>query len=407
MRKMIEKTISKLREAVIEFSKAENPLIITDTDMDGFTTAFILRSYLNKDIKTIIMREPITKQDIEIYWKKCYDMIFCLDFAMGYESQFETVDKSGIKKIFIQDHHQIQKQIFKSNKIELINPREEADIYINSSELMFEACNTKKDYIEDMSAIGSVNDYCIWYNRLDSMVSKYPWLFSEKFKQSVAERKITHELQNKTVLADAANLIESLGVIAGRSKIKILKDLQEKKYTLADFIEGSDDYLDKMRECNTKMRKKYEKELAKFEIECETHEKIKLKIWRHEKRLFNIINEASLKYPDYVILEIFKKSPATGANNIIKDAELIENDKEREEYIYKKVNSRNEWINYSVRNQNGRVNVGEIMHECIQGLSGKYGMMPNGGGHKEAAGASVMQQDTKLFEQRIMEKLSK
>jgi len=102
--------LDAVKKAADEFKKIEGPIrIISHLDADGITSAAILIKALQREKKNfaVSILKHLNKQDLEEINREEYETLVFCDMGSGYLKLINEIIKN--KKVFILDHHQIEK----------------------------------------------------------------------------------------------------------------------------------------------------------------------------------------------------------------------------------------------------------------------------------------------------------
>lgn len=242
-------------------------------------------------------------------------------------------------RVIIIDHHIVEKDM-NSNRILHINPKLNQDVYLPAAFLVYEILEKLGENVKELdwiAAIGIVGDYGFEDCRD----------FLDKIKIKNLER--------------GAELISAAITLKGLKGADILVKL----------LLASDSYKEFLQTKTLGIWKKYvDREFRKvvdgFKKEKEEYRDANLVVYLIKSKLnFTsvVATHFSEKLPDKIII-IGKKSRS----------------------IWK----------ISVRNQSGKLNVGNLIKKCVKGIG-------SGGGHKKAAGGIV--KDWEKFKRRILAEL--
>ena len=152
----LELEIKKIANEFLETSKDKEINIISHFDTDGITSAAIMIETLKKLDKKFSIKiiKSLEKSIIEKLPKNKIN--FFLDLASG---SLKYLEESGIKDIFIIDHHQISKKI--PSNVKIINSELHEKQKISSSGLTYLFCReidkSNKDYAK-LAILGMIGD---------------------------------------------------------------------------------------------------------------------------------------------------------------------------------------------------------------------------------------------------------
>ncbi len=269
------------------------------------------------------------------------DLLVFLDLPIDQEWKRirKMLDSLPDVRILIIDHHIVERDL-NSGRILHINPKFKNDVYLPAAFLVYRILEQLGEDVGNMdwiSALGIAGDYGFEDCRdfLDKVGIK--------------------------------NLDMGVGLVSAAMSLKGLKGADK----VLKIMLASDGYKEFLRTKTLGLWKKYvDKEfrdvVSDFKKEREEHKDANLVIYIIKSRL-NFVSVVathfSEKLPDKVIL-IGKKG----------------------KYGWK----------LSVRNQSGKVNVGDLVKKCVKGIG-------SGGGHKKAAGGIV--KDWEKFKRRLLAEL--
>jgi len=328
----------------------EKRILLYHRDADGICSAALLIKFFGS-FECIPRISPELEDEFvdEIIDKKPKLLVF-VDLAVDQEwKKIRRIKKSlpGLKIVII-DHHIPEKNLNSKNIIH-INPRFFQDAYLAASYIVYrllEMMNKNvKPYIW-IAAIGTIGDYDLSYSEdiLRECEELYPG--------SIGKAPLTSKL------GYASELICSAVTLSGSEGAQMVLKILVKSRNYKRFISSK-----KIGAWHKKVREEIRRVVKYAEKHSEIHEDIGLNIYLIKTRL-NLASAVSTffgeKNPDRVV--IVRKRYEKG------------------------------W-KISLRNQSGKINVGDLARRCSSGI----GM---GGGHVKAAGASV--KDWREFKARVI-----
>ncbi|MFW6283448.1 MAG: DHH family phosphoesterase, partial [Minisyncoccales bacterium] len=131
----IESEISRIAKRFLEVSKNKHIHVISHFDTDGISSATIMIQALKKIDRSFDLKilKSLEKEFIETLPKD--NIILLLDLGSG---SLDNLKNTGIKNIFIIDHHEISQEIPES--VEIINPEIHKKQKISGSGLTYLFC---------------------------------------------------------------------------------------------------------------------------------------------------------------------------------------------------------------------------------------------------------------------------
>lgn len=152
----LEERIKLVADKFLEKSKEKEILIVSHFDTDGITSAAIAIKTLKNLDKKFSVKIVKSLEEQFIYDLPKDKIILFLDLASG---SMDYIEKSGIKEVFIIDHHEIVQDVPKN--INIINPELHDRQKISSSGLTYLFCsqlNPKHKEIAKLAIIGMIGD---------------------------------------------------------------------------------------------------------------------------------------------------------------------------------------------------------------------------------------------------------
>ncbi len=245
--------------------------------------------------------------------------------------------------IIVFDHHILENKPV-DEKLLLVHPSLLGySNYCPASRLIYEFFKKELNDFDYIAVIGTIGDSGIefWKKKLSKVIKKY--------KTSEEE------------LNELAYILGSIKVLKGnRGVLRAILQLKD----VSNFNE--------------------------FFIEVSKFKKIKEKVDRMIKREIERFYKEKEEIDDIWIYEIKSKR---SIGSIVSSIISYEN-KNKTIFIYKKGVF---YYTINLRRSDGKLNLNEIVKKALNGLRG------NGGGHKEAAGAKVFENDFELFKERFIE----
>jgi len=335
------------------FLKTEGrKILLYHNDPDGVCSAAIFLRFF-PGFETIPRPGPRISDEflMELIGKKPKLVLFIDTPVDQEERRIKRLQKNTGCRIMIIDHHIYEKNL-DSKEILHLNPRfREKKAYIPTVYMIYRILEKMGFGVKDLcwiAAMGVIGDYAFedCKDLLDECKGDYPYLLKK------------HPLDSK--LSDGADLISYSVIIrrlkgAGESLKVLSKSLDYKEFA------GNK----KLQKWKDEMEREFD--FIVKDSEKEEHPEIGLIIYKVKTR-FNIASlvatHFSEKHPDKII--IVRKG--------LKDGWKL-----------------------CLRNQSGRVNLGEIVKKCVRGIG-------SGGGHEKAAG--VFTTDWEKFKKRFIASLS-
>ena len=152
----LEARVKEITKKFLEISKGKQIHVVSHFDTDGITSAAIIVKALKRlDLPfTLKICKSLTKEFIERLPKD--KLILFLDLASG---SLHHLGKSGIKNIFILDHHEINSEI--PENVEILNPELDQKQKISGSGLSYlfakEIDSSNKDSAK-LAILGMIGD---------------------------------------------------------------------------------------------------------------------------------------------------------------------------------------------------------------------------------------------------------
>jgi single-stranded DNA-specific DHH superfamily exonuclease len=165
-----KKEVAQIQE---ELKLAQSPLFFYDDDPDGLCSYIIMYKYIKEGKGIIVKSSPVLK---EMYVRKVTelnpDKIFILDKPLV---QTEFIDQVKKPIIWI-DHHEIQNN-FNKDKVKYYNPKKnDPDAYIPTTRLAYQINEDPK--LLWVAMVGCLGDY-YYPDFVNQFIEKYPSLLSE------------------------------------------------------------------------------------------------------------------------------------------------------------------------------------------------------------------------------------
>ena len=153
----LEKSIKKVSNSFLENSKGKMLQVVSHFDTDGITSAAIFIQAMKRLDQKFSLKiiKGLNKKIIESLNKE-RPTIF-LDLASG---SLEDIKKSGIEKVFIIDHHEIDPSKIPEN-VEIVNPELSNKEKISSSGLVYLFCkeiNEQNKEFAKLAVLGMIGD---------------------------------------------------------------------------------------------------------------------------------------------------------------------------------------------------------------------------------------------------------
>jgi len=152
----LEKTIKLVAKKFVEISKDREIQVISHFDTDGITSATIMLETLRKLDKRFSVTIIKSLEEEFIYNLPKDRVTIFLDLA---SSSLKYIEKSGLKEVFIIDHHEIIQEIPK--EINIINPELNEKQKISASCLTYLFCkqlNPKNKKFAKLAVLGMIGD---------------------------------------------------------------------------------------------------------------------------------------------------------------------------------------------------------------------------------------------------------
>jgi len=288
MNMLNKKEVEYLRK---ELATAKNPFIFYDDDPDGLCS-FLLLYRIHREGKGIIVKSApkLDERFVRKVKELNPDKIFVLDVPIVMQ---EFIDQAN-KPIFWIDHH----QPLERTKIHYYNPRiKDSKIYLPTTRMIYQLNERKEDLW--IAMVGCLGDY-----HLPDFVDE----FSEKYPKLVSEKKDLPNLIYKSPIGKLVRIFDFL--LKGPSydvhkSIKILTRIKYPEEILQqETAQGK--FLYKRFE---KINMKYEALISEAKKQV-TKSKLLLFYYNEKQWSFtaSLANELSTLYPQKVILIARNKS---------------------------------------------------------------------------------------------------
>ncbi|MCR4327376.1 MAG: DHH family phosphoesterase [Nanoarchaeota archaeon] len=153
----LEEVLEKVADSFLGSLTGNNLEVVSHFDTDGITSAAIMTRALKRLDKKFSLRivKSLNKEIIESLDKK--KVVLFMDLASG---SLKEIKKSGIKKVFIIDHHEIDSENIPEN-VEIINPELTKKEKISSAGLTYLFCKKIDERNKDsakLAILGMVGD---------------------------------------------------------------------------------------------------------------------------------------------------------------------------------------------------------------------------------------------------------
>lgn len=336
-----EQDITFIRE---ELASAKNPLFFYDDDPDGLCS-FLLLYKLHREGTGIVVKSA-PKLDLKFYRKVEElnpDKIFILDLPLVEQ---EFVDKAK-RPVFYLDHHQPQEL----KNVNYYNPRcNDANAYLPTSFMAYQI-NPQELWI---AAVGCLADYYM-PDFIGQFIEKYPQLLDGLTDLPTA---LYQKPVGKLIRVFSFLLKGKLSEV--KKSVKVLSRIKEPE-ELLNQTSAQGRFLYKRFE---KINQKYELLLSQAKKQV-SRSRILLFFYTENQWSFtsDLSNELSSLYPKKIIIIARKKSGE---------------------------------MKCSIR---ARINIDTILERALKGIGGY------GGGHPQACGAVVKEEDWELFLQNFKREL--
>ena len=327
--------------AFMEGSKSERNLVLYHKDVDGLCSALLFSRVL-ESFGASAKFVPASNEEMKLGLMKGFDRIVVLDIDISYLGK----ELKRLKKDFLLIDHHPPRADLNSRRIIYVNPRlTKPKTYQPTSYITYKLFSGLVDLrdVEWLAAIGTIGDY--GFEDCLDLLKKWT--------------KAKSVLKSKLWLY--ARMICGLSLKFGFEKafeiLRVINSLEEFKRN------------EKVRKAYLDFLRKYEKLEKKFWNNAEFFDETNLifsNIGRENRILSSLFStELSAKTPKKVVI------------------------------IFRKVNGKYA-VNARCRGLN--VDLGRIMHESAKGLNG-------GGGHQQAAGATILERNKEIFKKRVIRKL--
>ena len=169
--KILEKEINSIVEKFLDESKDREIQIISHFDTDGITSAAIMIQSLKKLDKKFSLKIVKGLEEDLIYKLPKNKTILFLDLASG---MLDHIKKSGLKNVFIIDHHEVVQEI--PEGVVMLNPMLYKKEKISSSGLTYLFCkeiNPENKEFAKLAVLGMIGDLMEKsIDKLDSEISE-------------------------------------------------------------------------------------------------------------------------------------------------------------------------------------------------------------------------------------------
>jgi len=329
--------------------------IVCHTDSDGLTAAAQLIKYLKKHSvgHNIILGSPERLRHPNFWRKIKNDLVFFVDIPADHEKE-ELIKLSNRANIVIIDHHNIMNDMNNNSIIHYHCEGVGKKKYYPASKMVYDILGG----IDWMACIGVIGDYGgkPWKEFINKTHEKYGYppcedenCFDSPFT------KYDHLINAARMLYGDRGCIKAINILINSND---WTDFQEKSRVLEEWDKLIDDYIAQVKSDYEHEKESYkEAELIIFELK---NPKYKI-----GSALATIISSET---PNKTIIMIIHK------DNI---------------------------INVNLRRQDGKYDMSRLAKHCTKDLNA------SGGGHKEAAGASLKSKDLNEFKQCIISTLTK
>ncbi|MFH0700987.1 MAG: DHH family phosphoesterase [Candidatus Woesearchaeota archaeon] len=327
--------VQLLRE---ELATAKNPLFIYDDDPDGLCSFLLLYRMHREGHGTMVKTAP--KVDVSFLRRveeRQPDKIFILDMPLVDQ---EFLDGVHVPVFWI-DHHEPQQR----NKVKYFNPRiKHSDEYTPTTRMTYQISDNKDDLW--LATVGTLSDWSM-PDFIEEFIEKYPHLLSKKidlsdavFQQPISNLIRLFSFILKGPTSDVSKFIKVLSRI--KTPDEILNQTTSQGKFLYKHYEKVNEYYKKLLELGKKKAGK---------------NKLLLFYYQEQKWSFtsDIANELSSLYPKKIILIARNKSGE---------------------------------MKCSLR---ARVPISSALEKALVGINGY------GGGHPEACGAVIKEEDWLQF----------
>jgi len=341
---------------ILEFLEtSEKRIMLCHNDADGLCSASLLLRFFSVS-ETISRTGPrLERKFVKEIVSKEPDLLIALDLPIDQE--FEKLKKlkealPGLRMIVI-DHHIFERDLNSEWTVH-INPRFRKETYLPTSYLVYrilEGFGRKVVPWIWIAAVGIIGDYDVreCEDLLKECRRRYPGSLSGN--------------PLKSNLGRAAELIDYAVTLKGSEGAEFALNALLNSRSYKEFLQ---------KEKLILWKRMVEQEIKKAAKEAEKNPE---------------------EYPD-IGLRIYKIKTKLNITSTV-STYFAERNPGKTVVIRKSVG--NEW-KISLRNQSGKVNLGELAKKCVQGIG-------SGGGHKKAAGALV--RDWETFKRRILKELGR
>lgn len=343
-----ERELGRLRESLDLEGKR---ILLYHNDPDGICSAALLLRFF-PGFETIPRAGPWTSSEFigELISKKPRLVAF-IDIPIDQEEKkIRRLQKRTGCRVVIIDHHIYEKNM-DSREILHINPRfRDRKAYIPCSTMIYRMLERMGFDVRRfcwIAATGIIGDYAFEDSAdiLDECRDEYPYLLKE------------HPLDSK--LREGADMISYSTIMKGlKGAVESLKVL-----------------------------------LKSLDYEEFARDKKLLKWWKEMKREFEfIVKDAEREEHPDIGLVIYSIKTRFNVTSLVATY-FSENDRDKIIAVRKRL--KNRW-KVCLRNQSGRINLGNIAKKCVSGIG-------SGGGHEKAAG--ILTTDWEMFKKRLIASL--
>jgi len=339
---LTEKEIEEIRE---HLEKAQNPVFFFDNDQDGLCSYLLLQRYIERGRGVPIKTFP--KLDVD-YFRKIKeldaDYVFILDKPVVSEEFWKEIEQINIPVVWI-DHHEKQEEV--PEFVNYYNP-----IYSNKtnepvSVLCYQVSKKKDDLW--LATVGAISD---------KFLPDYYEEFEKKYPDLSIESKDAFDVYYGSGIGKIGKLFSAGLKDKTTNVIAMLRFLMKAKSPYEVLEESTGNYL--MHKRFKEIDEKYQRLLEKALEENDSSNVLFFQYGGDMSISSELSNELSHKFKDKFIIVMYIR----GAK-----------------------------ANISGRGKNVR----EKVLEAIEGLEGA-----TGGGHENAVGAQVRQEDIEEFRTKFL-----
>jgi single-stranded DNA-specific DHH superfamily exonuclease len=336
--------MGKIEEWIKE---SENIVVVFHIDTDGICSGVLMYHLIKKLGKDIAGAVPCVPTLPDAAVRRIIshepDLVIFVDLAVDQRDD-KVREIADNRRVVLIDHHPIHNDMNSSNIIHM-NPMFESEKYYPASKYIYDIFKLKEfDWIAAAGLLGDSGD-SDWQDFVECIKKRY----------SIEGDLRKSEIGELDELVSSGRVVENMdGALAVFETLKKSKDVK-------DFLARSK----QLKEWNKEVKKELKRAISRFEKNKEVVDDIVFYNIRSRLRIASVLATIlSMNYPDKTLL------------------------------IYK---TRGEVVKVHLRRNDGKVDMGSTVKSAAKGLRNA-----SGGGHRNAAGAQVMEEDFEEFKIRFM-----